>query len=133
MDNEITNTEITTKSENLPIPDDRLAALRQKAARPIEEWQPVAGDALIGQIVGFRHAVGTYGESLQVLVKDEAGNITAAWLTQWLKENLRAQGAGEGDLIALTFLGKKTSPSNRSYNANSVIVERIDRVVKDDF
>ena len=133
MDNEITNTEITTISENLPIPADRLAALRQKAAKPIEEWQPIAGDALIGQIVGIRPAVGTYGESLQVLVKDEAGNITAAWLTQWLKENLRAQGAGEGDLIALTFLGKKTSPSNRSYNAYSVIVERIDRVVKDDF
>ena len=133
MDTEITNTEITTISENLPIPAERLAALRQKAARPIEEWQPVAGDALIGQIVGFRHAVGTYGESLQVLVKDEAGNITAAWLTQWLKENLRAQGAGEGDLIALTFLGKKLSPSNRSYNAYSVMVDRIDRVVKADF
>ena len=38
MDNEITNTEITTISENLPIPADRLAVLRQKAARPIEEW-----------------------------------------------------------------------------------------------
>ena len=130
---EISNTEITTTSDNLPIPADRLAALRQKAARPIEEWQPVAGDALIGKIVGIRPAVGTYGENLQVLVQDEVGNITAAWLTQWLKENLRAQGAGEGDLIALTFLGKKTSPSNRSYNAYSVIVDRIDRVVKDDF
>ena len=39
---------------------------------------PVAGDALIGQIVGIRPAVGTYGENLQVLVKDEVGNITAA-------------------------------------------------------
>ena len=133
MDNEKPNTEITTTSDNLPIPADRLAALRQKAARPSEEWQPVAGDALIGQIVGIRPAVGTYGENLQVLVKDEVGNITAAWLTQWLKENLRAHEAGEGDLIALTFLGKKTSPSNRSYNAYSVIVDRIDRVVKDDF
>jgi hypothetical protein len=133
MVNEIPNTEITTISENLPIPADRLAALRQKAAKPIEAWQPVAGDALIGQIVGIRPAVGTYGENLQVLVKEEAGNITAAWLTQWLKENLRAQGAGEGDLIALTFLGKKTSPSNRSYNAYSVMVDRIDRVVKADY
>ena len=56
MDNEKPNTEITTTSENLPIPADRLAALRQKAAKPIEEWQPVAGDALIGQIVGIRRA-----------------------------------------------------------------------------
>ena len=110
MDNEIPNTEITSTSENLPIPSYRLAALRQKAARAIEEWQQVAGDALIGQIVGIRLAVGTYGENLQFLVKDEAGNMTAAWLIQWLKENLRAQETGEGDLIALTFLGKKHPP-----------------------
>ena len=74
MDNEIpnteiTNTEITTISENLPIPADRQAALRQKAAKPIEAWQPLAGDALIGQIVSIRPTVGTYGENLQVLVK----------------------------------------------------------------
>jgi hypothetical protein len=67
------------------------------------------------------------------LVKDEAGNITAAWLTQWLKENIRAQGAGVGDLIALTFLGKKTSPAGRSYNAYSLIVDRMEKMDKTDF
>jgi len=75
-------TEITKTPENLPISADRLAALRQKAAKTIEEWQPIVGDALIGQIVGIRPAVGTYGESLQALVKDEAGNMPVAWLTQ---------------------------------------------------
>jgi hypothetical protein len=78
-------------------------------------------------IVSIRQAVGIYGENHQILVKDEAGNITAAWLTQWLKENIKAQGAGVGDLIALTFLGKKSSPSGRSYNAYSLIVDKIDK------
>ena len=127
------NTEITTTSANMPIPADRIAVLRQKAATPIEEWQPVAGESLIGQIVGIRQAIGTYGENHQILVKDEDGNITAAWLTQWLKENIRAQGAGVGDLIALTFLGKKQSPSGRSYNAYSLIVDKMERIDKADF
>jgi hypothetical protein len=121
------NSEITKTSANMLIPADRIAALRQKAATPIEEWQPVAGEALIGIIVGTRQAFGTYGENHQILVKDEDGNITAAWLTQWLKENIKAQGAGVGDLIALTFLGKKSSPSGRSYNAYSLIVDKIDK------
>ena len=45
---------------------------------PIKIWQPKDGESLIGQIVGIRPAVVTYGENLQVLVKDEVGNITAA-------------------------------------------------------
>ena len=120
-------TEITKASATLPIPADRIAALRQKAATPIEEWQPAAGESLIGMIVGIRQAVGIYGENHQILVKDEAGNITAAWLTQWLKENLKAQGAGVGDLIALTFLGKKLSPAGRSYNAYSLDVDKMNK------
>jgi hypothetical protein len=120
-------TEITKASANMPIPADRIAALRQKAATSIEEWQLVAGESLISIIVGTRQAYGTYGENHQILVKDEDGNITAAWLTPWLKENIKAQGAGVGDLIALTFLGKKSSPSGRSYNAYSLILDRIER------
>ena len=85
----------------------------------------LAGESLIGMIVGIRQAVGIYGENHQILVKDEAGNIIAAWLTQWLKENIKAQGAGVGDLIALTFLGKKSSPAGRSYNAYSPLTMKI--------
>ena len=51
----------------------------------------LAGESLIGMIVGIRQAVGICGENHQILVKDEAGNIIAAWLTQWLKENIKAQ------------------------------------------
>ena len=45
-------------------------------------------------------------------------------LTQWLKENMNAQDAQMGDLIALTFLGKKQSPAGRNYNAYSLIVDK---------
>lgn len=102
----------------------RIAALRQRAVAPIEAWQPQPGDSLIGELVGSQKAVGPYGENYQILVRDEHGHVTAAWLTAWLKENLRAQGAQQGDLIALTFLGKKQSPRGATYNAYSLIVER---------
>lgn len=106
----------------------RIAALRQRAATPIELWQPDPGDCLIGEIVGSQKAVGPFGENHQVLVRDENGHVTATWITAWLKENLRAQGAQQGDLIALTYLGKKRSPRGQQYNAYSLIVERIQEV-----
>lgn len=118
------STELTTT----PSTADRIAELRRKTATPIEVWQPVAGDSLIGEIVGSRQASGVYGENYQIIVKDENGNFTAAWLTQWLKDNLKVQGADKGDLIALTFLGKKSSPAQRFYNAYSLIVDKADSI-----
>ena len=111
------STELVTQSE-------RLAALKKRARTPIEIWQPGAGDSLIGEIVGSRKAVGAYGENYQIIVKEESGNLTAAWLTNWLKDNMKAQDAGVGDLIALTFLGKKLSPAGKNYNAYSLEVDK---------
>ncbi|NOT13045.1 MAG: hypothetical protein HOP23_14620 [Methylococcaceae bacterium] len=110
---------------NLPATlSDRMAALRQKATQAPEAWNPEPGDALIGILIGHQKAVGSYGENFQILVKDEVGTVTAAWLTQWLKQNLQSQGAETGELIALTFLGKKQSPAGRFYNAYSLIVDK---------
>jgi hypothetical protein len=120
-------TELTPnyKPDTLPATlNDRIAALRQKSAHAIETWQPEPGDSLIGVLIGSQKAVGTYGENYQILIQDEAGAVTAAWLTAWLRENLKAQGAETGDLIALTFLGKKQSPAGRFYNAYSLIVDK---------
>lgn len=75
------NTQITTTPETLPIPADRMAALRQKATTPIRVSQSVVSDSLIGIIVGTRQALSAYSKSSQVLVKDKAGNVTAVWLT----------------------------------------------------
>jgi len=113
------HTTLTTKADS-----DRIAAFRQKTVKAIEVWQPVPGESLVGILVGHQKASGVYGENYQILVQDESGAVTAAWLTQWLKENLKTQGAEAGDLVSLTFLGKKTSPAGRGYNAYSLIVEK---------
>ena len=97
---------------------------------PIKVWQPVANDSLIGIIVGTQQALGVYGESRQVLVKDKGGNVTAVWFTRRLKKNLKAQRAEVGDLITLTFLGKKSLSGGRfytegrSYNDYQLIVDK---------
>lgn len=106
--------------------NDRIAALKQRSTLAIETWQPEPGESLIGELVGSQKASGVYGENYQILIKDESGAVTAAWLTQWLKDNLKAQGADQGDLIALTFLGKKQSPAGRFYNAYSLLVDKLD-------
>ena len=112
---------ITDSPATLP---ERFKALREQAATAPETWEPVAGECLVGQLIGHQRASGLYGENFQILIKDEAGNVTAAWLTQWLKDNLGAQGADVGDLIAITFLGKRQSPAGRIYNAYSLIVDK---------
>lgn len=113
------------QNTNLPSSTaDRIAAFRQKTVKAIEVWQPVPGESLVGILVGHQKASGVYGENYQILVQDEHGAITAAWLTQWLKENLKAQGAEVGDLVCLCYLGKKQSPSGRQYNAYSLVVEK---------
>ena len=104
----------------------RMAELRRKTLQCPEVWQPEPGESLIGQITGSQKASGQYGENYQMLVKDETGQTYAVWLTPWLKDNLKAQDAEQGDLIALTFLGKRQSPSGRTYNGYSLTVEKAD-------
>jgi hypothetical protein len=117
---------MTTTASNLPANiNDRLAKLRQQAAQTGEVWQPQQGDCLAGILIGSTKAVGTYGENYQILIQDETGTVTAAWLTAWLRDNLRAQGADRGDLVAITFLGKKLSPAGRPYNAYSLVVDKL--------
>ena len=113
-------------NNNLPVSlNDRIAALKQRSTLASETWQPEPGESLIGELIGSQKASGIYGENIQILIKDETGHVTAAWLTAWLKDNLRAQGADKGDLVAITFLGKKMSPAGRPYNAYSLVVDKL--------
>ena len=97
---------------------------------PIKIWQPKDGESLIGQIVGTRMEAGIYGENRQVLVKDKYGIVNAVWLTKRLKNKLKNQCAQMGDLITLTFVGKKLSPGGQyytkggSYNDYNLIVKK---------
>jgi hypothetical protein len=87
-------------------------------------WYPESGDCLIWKLIGIKEASGIYGETHQILVQTEGGTVEAAWLTAWLEENLQEQGATAGDLIALTYLGKKQSPSGRISNSYSLLINR---------
>ena len=96
----------------------------------IMKWQPKDGESLIGQIVGTRMEAGIYGENRQVLVKDKYGIVSAVWLTKRLRKKLNNQCAQIGDLITLTFVGKKLSPGGQyytkggSYNDYNLIVKK---------
>lgn len=105
---------------------DRIHALKLKAQNPIEVWQPTPGETLAGELVGSRSAQGLYGETYQIIIRDELGALKAAWLTKWLKESLKAQGASVGSLIAITFLGKKQNKHGANYNSWSILVEGCD-------
>ncbi len=86
-------------------------------------WAPVAGDMVCGFISGTRKAAGLYGENFQLLIKTEEG-VTACWITEWLKINLKAKKADAGDIIALTFLGRKQSPAGHSFNAYDLQIQK---------
>jgi len=125
----MSNDLMTHNPDTLPTNiNDRLAKLRQQAAQTGEVWQPQPGDCLAGVMIGWTKAVGVYGENYQILIQDENGTVTATWLTAWLKDNLRAQGADRGDSVAITFLGKKLSPAGRPYNSYSLAVDKLNAV-----
>jgi hypothetical protein len=99
----------------------------------IKVWQPVDGETLIGQIVGNRLASGIFGENLKILIKDKSGTVIAVWVTRRLGKKLNNQCACKGDVIRLTFVGKKPSPGGHlytqggSYNEYELVVDKIDK------
>jgi hypothetical protein len=104
---------------------DRMAALRNRASQQAEVWQPTTGDILIGTIAGSEtvsHPL--YGAQLQMLVRNEYGSITKVWMSRFLQDNLKSQKAELGDLVALTFHGKRKNARGNDYNAYTVIIEK---------
>lgn len=106
-----------------PAKAQRLKAL-QVSNHAIEVWQPAEGESLAGVITGSQKASGAYGQGTQALIQDADGKVWAVWLTTWLSENFKAQGAEIGDLCVITFLGKKTGGFGKTYNAYSLVVEK---------
>ena len=125
MQTEITE-HIDSATEMAITPDisHRLKKLKQRTSSPIETWEPEPNDSLVGVLIGSQVAVGPYGPGDQILIKSEDGTVTSAWLTAWLKTNMIAKGAERGDLVALTFLGKKQGQSGHHYNAYSLEIDK---------
>ena len=105
------------------IPATALEQLRRKAAtaNQIETWKPQPGDTLEGLIEGARKTDGPFGVQEQVLVRTPEGGLIAVWLTKWLTQQLRANGAELGDLLSLTFHGKELGKSGAAFNRMTLV------------
>ena len=119
------NTTLVTVNPTPPNAE-RIAALRKRAENSVGQiWQPIAGDVLVGSIVGSEtttHPI--YGQQRLMLIQTEFGAIFKVWLSRWLVENLRAQDAQQHDLIALTFNGKHKTANGKEYNSYTLVVEK---------
>jgi hypothetical protein len=115
----MTNTTLTTLS-------DKMNALRNRASQQQGEiWSPQIGETLVGIISGSEtvsHPL--YGDQYQMLVRNENGSITKVWMSRFLQDNLKSQKAELGDLVALTFHGKRKNARGNDYNAYTVIIEK---------
>lgn len=110
--------------------NSRMADLKRRASQQIENtgelWQPIEGDMLVGVIVGTEIThTRLYGEQNLLVVQDDSGAIVKTWLTKWLQSQLHSQGGEVGDLIALTFGGKKVTKAGRHFNAYTLVVEKV--------
>lgn len=114
---------------NQSVMNSRMADLKRRASQQTEStgelWQPVEGDMLTGVITGTETThTRLYGEQTLLVVQDETGAMVKTWLTKWLQSQLHSQDGGIGDLMALTFGGKKITKAGRHFNAYTLVVEK---------
>ncbi len=111
-----------------PIPARALEQLRRKAAtaNEIEIWKPQPGDTLEGQMEGARKTEGPFGPQDQLLVRTPDGGLVAVWLSKWLTQQLRANGAELGDLLSLTFHGKQMGKTGATFNRLTLVTLKPD-------
>ncbi|MGZ5009392.1 MAG: hypothetical protein ACXV74_00355 [Methylobacter sp.] len=110
------NTQLATIS-------DRIAAMQAKVLQPIELWMPGIGDCLIGEIFDKRIVKSQFGDQEQFIVRNEHGALTAYWLNKYISEQLKAQGATYGSIVAITYGGKAETSTGKSYHKYSVLVD----------
>ncbi|MBK5965715.1 hypothetical protein CCR95_16910 [Thiocystis minor] len=108
----------------IPIPTAALERLRQAARlnSEINTWKPAPGDVLEGVLAGSRMASGPFGEQRQMIIQTPAGALIAAWLTDWLLSQMKAQQAERGDLVSLMFHGREQGKTGKAFNRYSVTV-----------
>jgi hypothetical protein len=111
----------------MAVQETKFAALKQRNSitPDFENWKPLEGETLLGQIVGgeiFNHPL--YGEQKVMKVKAEGGACLNVFLNKWLMNALESFAATTGDFIALTFKGKKRTASGNWFNAYALDVEK---------
>lgn len=107
---------------NLPATFDEAELSRQldRIATAVE-WQPQAGDRVIGTIAEVIDAAGPFGAGKKLVLETSTGRIQL-WLTGWLREELRRQGARIGSGVAIQFCGKGRNSRGSAFNRYAVFV-----------
>lgn len=120
--NEVVNQEPNTQLATI---NDRILALKQKAEQSVQLWDAAPGSVLCGELTGKREVVSQYGPQTQLIVRCEDDSLMAYWLTPYIQKQMQAQNANYGDLLCITSDGKRTTASNKSYNAFTVLIEKV--------
>ncbi len=105
--------------------NDRIVALKQKAAQEVALWDAASGTTIAGILFSKRQVQTQYGNQEQFILKDEHGALIAYWLQKYIEQQLRSNGAHYGDLVAITSHGKQQTNTGKEYNAFSVLVDRV--------
>lgn len=111
---------------NLPATSLDEVRRRQEMLRRVVDWKPQPGETLVGIMCMIRSRMGAFGEGKQLLVESDDGVVYAIWLTEFVKGELRAQRGEAGDVVAITFEGKRESRSGTLYNHYTVNVTKLE-------
>lgn len=125
--NNFNNVEVVNEQpQNLPATiSDRILALKQKAEQSVALWDAAAGTTIAGELFSKREVLTQYGQQSQFILRDEAGNLVAYWLSKFIEGQLRSQNAQYGSIIAVSSHGKAKTATGKEYNSFSVLVDHI--------
>lgn len=121
---DLSNVVTQEPATNLPASTaDRIAAMIQRVSAPIEQWSPEIGDILIGELYDRKTVQSQYGAQEQFVVRTQHGQLISYWLNKYISEQLKAQHATYGSIIAVTYGGKAETSTGKSYHKYSVLVD----------
>lgn len=123
--NNFNNVEVENEQPtNLPaIQAARIAAMVARVSQPIELWTPEVGDILVGELFDKKTVQSQYGTQEQFVVRTQHGQLISYWLNKYISEQLKAQGASYGSVIAVTYGGKAETSTGKPYHRYSVLVD----------
>lgn len=101
--------------------DEQAAALGE---RETVFWKPAENDSLAGRVVGIETGAGLKGNSTIYELETQDGRIVGLWGCAAIDSKFKRLGVRRGAVVALKFLGKKTSQSGNEYK--DFAIKRLD-------
>jgi len=97
----------------------------QLDTEPAKGWKPIAGDKIVGTIVGIDERISTYGGTYPVVeLETDAGRVAVHAFHTVLKKELAKLRPVAGDKLGIKYLGRDAKSGN--YENYRVVLERAD-------